>query len=799
MMKAIGGLAFAALAAASAAAAEFHVSPDGDDRNDGSAAKPVKTLQRALDLTRKIEREEDKDIVMRDGFYPFEKPVIFRADDYDVTVRAEHRRKAVLSGAVKLTGWKKDDLNDRFLVAELPFEPVEDVNYMLTCGGEDRPVAVYPEKRRMRFKGGEDKGLIAYGADTFPDGTDLKALDLASVWVEIPQEWATTITRIKGIDTEVRTIALQKKATYPFSRFNQGFRMYNCRLGMTQPGSWMYETTAKKVIYWPREGETAENIDCRITRAGALLITSRTSGVTFRGLVLEGCMKALDLAKANPYAETPILAAIFMGMNSRNVVVDDCEVHHCANTGIYATKPDHCVVRNCHVHDVGGDGINFFDGGDASDVLNCEVNDYGKGAAASMGIHMQLSNVKCIGNHVHHGSGNGVVMWSSNSVFASNELHHVMQRQRDGGGLYGGFKDSVLRDNYVHDIGWPGLYVDEGSQRVLYTGNRFENCGWPIHVHSSQYVTVSNNVFRNDGGFRFSFQGSGHGVFCDNKIYTVEPVKYDSYLASCDFWGRNELYIRQPDGSYKLKETVSLERQKAKTGTFTTAYLDMTRCKVFEKRDSFIDSFLKDAKAPCTMITVSADGFSNNSVPGAGVLTLYDDNYLYFCFWRSYNVLCGYPGMRNFTSVGWGHSDCQRVDFGPEKRLIAFPNGTCEAKGLVCTPKDIRIMEGGRVCLVRIQLASLGVKGAKKKKIRLDLDDSADGLDDMLAGDAQPAQSESDTDEIAPPTDVSGLEIAFNASVWIEDQRELKSVYPVDGENFATGRLKFAEAKEEEQ
>ena len=54
----------AAALAGSSVAAEFYVSPDGDDRNDGSAAKPVKTLQRALDLTRKVEREEDKDIAV---------------------------------------------------------------------------------------------------------------------------------------------------------------------------------------------------------------------------------------------------------------------------------------------------------------------------------------------------------------------------------------------------------------------------------------------------------------------------------------------------------------------------------------------------------------------------------------------------------------------------------------------------------------------------------------------------------------------------------------------------------------
>ena len=779
------------LAVAGFGATEIFVSPAGDDRNDGSAAKPVKTLQRALDLTRKIEREEDKEIVMKDGFYPFEKPVIFRAGDYDVTVRAEHRRKAVLSGSVKLAGWRTDDLDERFLVAELPFEPVEGVNYMMTCGGEDRPVAAYPEKGRMKFKGGSDTGMIAYDADTFPDGADLNGLDLASVWLEIPQEWSTTITPIKENDTEGRTFTLKKKAGMSFEKFNQGFRIYNCRLGMTQPGSWMYEATAKRVIYWPKKGETAENVDCQITRAGVILVAAHSPGVTFRGLVLEGCMKTLDENQANPYSEAPILGAIFIGSSSRNVVVDDCEVHHCAGTGIYATKPDHCVVKNSHVHDVGGDGINFFDGGNASDVLNCEVNDYGKGSAAAMGIHMQLSNVKCVGNHVHHGSGNGVVMWTCNSLFASNELHHVMQRQKDGGGLYGGFMDCVLRDNYVHDIGWPGLYVDEGSLRVLYTGNRFENCWWPIHAHCAQYVTVSNNVFRNDGGYRFSFQGSGHCVFSDNKIYTAEPVRYDSYLSACDFWGRNELYVKQEDGSYKLKETINLERQRQKPGTVNCPFVDADVCRVFNKKGEGDESAFKRMKAPGLQAAVGADGYPNQGVPGASIQTLFDECYAYFWFRRSYNACCGFPGMRNFTSTGWGHSDCSRIDFEGGRSVVISPNGHIETKGgLVVTKKDVKMVDGGNGCLVRIPLASIGVKGAKKMQARLDLDRPEDEeFDNMLADDAKNDSVE--IDKNAPPTDVAGLKVGFNASIWVEDQRELKSAFAVDGENFATGTLTF--------
>ena len=67
MMRELAALLFAAVLAGPSVAAEFYVAPDGDEGNDGLAAKPVKILQRALDLTHKVEREEDEEIVRKDS------------------------------------------------------------------------------------------------------------------------------------------------------------------------------------------------------------------------------------------------------------------------------------------------------------------------------------------------------------------------------------------------------------------------------------------------------------------------------------------------------------------------------------------------------------------------------------------------------------------------------------------------------------------------------------------------------------------------------------------------------------
>ena len=786
-MKIINKLSIlmAATAAMMAAGAEFRISPDGDDTGDGSKAKPVKTLQRAVELARALEREEEKVIVFEDGFYPFEKPVRFVASDYDFTIKAEHPGKAILSGSVKLTGWRQDENDPRLLVADLPFEPEEGALYTLASGSEWCGLASFPEKGRLRYKsaGENNHTYLQYDMKSLPEGVNLSGLDLKSAWLIIPQEWATTRTGIATNDVANGAFILKSKTNMPIGQYNQGFTLMNTRHGVRKPGMWMYEATAKKVVYWPREGETADNLDCEISRAMAIFDVHNTKNMKVSGLVMQGC--AMSFANNNIYSAGPA-NAVFSMKGAYRLEVDNVVIRNTAGGGIAALKPVKCVTRNSHVYNVGGTAIDYIDGGDASDVINCHVHDYGRLNSAACGVGLQISNVKCIGNHIHDGPGNGVVLWSDNSIFASNHLHHVMQVQRDGGGLYGGYNNTLVKDNYVHDIGgWPGLYADEGSQNSVFCGNTFENCWWPTHMHQTQFITVSNNVMKCDRPMRFSFQGSGHGRFCDNKIYTTKPITNDPYLANCDFWGHNEVFVKQEDGSYKSTGLVTLERVKPKPGTMEIyslcgkPELPISATEPADAGELRLAALCGKLEPPISAtdemsfrafgipwnkrgyVGVGEDGYPNPGVPFSSVQIAYDDRYLYVGFERKYNALCGYPAMQNFTSRGWRHCDANRVEFEGGRRITTYPDGTFETndKGNFKMTKDDVKFRGGGACIMRIPLDTLNINGAKPK---------------------EPGK-----------LDVIGCEIKFNAMIWVEDLRELKALYGPDGKNYATGTLKF--------
>lgn len=117
----------AALFCTSAAMAQVtvHVAPSGDDRNPGTEAKPVHSLERAQALVRASNGKDDVTVLLADGTYKLAKPLIFRRADgglngKKVEWRAVEDAKPVISSGVEVTGFASFDEERRIYVATTP-------------------------------------------------------------------------------------------------------------------------------------------------------------------------------------------------------------------------------------------------------------------------------------------------------------------------------------------------------------------------------------------------------------------------------------------------------------------------------------------------------------------------------------------------------------------------------------------------------------------------------------------------------------------------------------------------------
>jgi hypothetical protein len=119
-------LAAALLTATSAfAQVTVHVAPGGDDRNPGTVAKPVRTLERAQTLVRASNAKGDVTVLLAGGTYTLTKPLIFRRADgglngKKVEWRAAEGAKPVISSGIEVTGFASYDEERRIYVAATP-------------------------------------------------------------------------------------------------------------------------------------------------------------------------------------------------------------------------------------------------------------------------------------------------------------------------------------------------------------------------------------------------------------------------------------------------------------------------------------------------------------------------------------------------------------------------------------------------------------------------------------------------------------------------------------------------------
>ena len=709
--------------AAAALAATWFVSPKGDDANDGSKERPVKTVEKAVELSRGLMRDEAKTIVVADGLYCFDKTVRIKRDDADLEIRAEHPGKAVLSGARQVTGWKKDPKDARFLVADFPFAAEQNMLYTLVVNGAMADFACYPEyqsgKKLPYIANYEDasKGnrtVLHYDRRTLPEGYTYEGLDLESVFLDIPQEWASTRTYIATNDWRNGVFHLASRTDMPIGQFNQGYLIRNLRMGMTHPGTWMFEARAGKIYYWPKDGESAANIQTTVSSVKSLFALDGAKNVTFSGLVLEGCKAPF---RYGIYGNKDgILPALIGGGGPNGVRVVGCELRNTSGDGICFVKPYRTTVDGCYVHHLGSSGVRYEDGGSHSAIVDTEICHNGRYSLAVNACALQLREVRFVGNKIHHTTGVGACFWTSDSFVASNEFHHTMQLVRDGGAVYGAMVRTTFLDNYCHDLGeWPGLYNDEGGMDCVYAGNRFENSWWPFHMHDCRSIVFTNNVVTSEYAMRYSFQGSTHCTFKDNVISAKGMITEDVYVENCDVW-ENEVRVLQPDGSYKPAGVVKLERPVLPRKAPASA-VRVTRPPVKQgKKGCEVDNgaFRGPNSVDCNR---DAEGRIAIGVPGATIGCGFDDEFLYLRGYYKYNQFCGYLGSQSLGHV-WGVHDGVKLSFDGFD-VDVFTDGTVVSSDgslhFDTTNSMVRswggVGEGQRLFAVKIPLKRLGVDG----------------------------------------------------------------------------------------
>jgi hypothetical protein len=255
-------LAAIAMSMAASAHASLWVSPGGDDANPGTEERPLRSLERARDVVRTLNRDMSDDItVFVGGEFHLARPVEFGSGDsgsngFNIIYTAAPGEHPVLSGGLRVTGWALADKERNLWSAPAPAGLENTYNVFVNGAPAGRT--------RGRLLAVFTKDAAAAAA-TAPDPT--------AQWKN-----ADDVAFEPSGDEAVWS---ERKGTLPVFVEN-AFELLGA------PGEWYLDRPARRIYYTPRAGEDMATADVEAAVARALIIGLGTLDRPIAGIIFKG-------------------------------------------------------------------------------------------------------------------------------------------------------------------------------------------------------------------------------------------------------------------------------------------------------------------------------------------------------------------------------------------------------------------------------------------------------------------------------------------------------------------------------
>ena len=358
-----------------------------------------KALQQARE-DRRLNGAEDVCIRLQAGTYRLNQTITVRPEDSGIRIVADGN--AVVSGGVKITGWKKQG---RMYVADVPEfngRPLEFRQLWVNGRKADRARDVADFEKMYRIRNIDKKNEILY----VPAAAVKKILGERHAEMVIHEMWCVANLRIKGIKVQGDSAAVtfhQPESHIHFMHpwpspmvtkdgHNSAFYLTNAKSLLDTPGEWYLDAKEQKVYYIPRKGEDMAKADVEAPAVETLMKIEGTPDAPVKGITIEGVtFSYATWMRPSISGHAPLQAGMFMteaykvrpkiirpngdhkldnqgwvGRPAAAVSVrcaedinfKGCTIEHCASTGIdFFEYTKGGSINRSTIRDVGGNGI----------------------------------------------------------------------------------------------------------------------------------------------------------------------------------------------------------------------------------------------------------------------------------------------------------------------------------------------------------------------------------------------------------------------------------------------------------
>ena len=591
---------------------EIWVSPKGNDFNDGTRQSPKATLTAALRQAREWRRTGDDrmqggiTVYMEGGTYALYEPVFIRPEDSGTkesptvirsainektVIRSAADEKAVLSGGISINGWKKQG---KVWVADVPAFNGRPLDFrQLWVNGKKavRARDVEDFEKMNRICSVDEKNEILY----VPAVSIRRLIDnkgnLKTKYAEmvLHQMWCVANLRIRSVEVQGDSVAIRFhqpesriQFEHPWPRpmvttdgHNSAFYLTNARELQDVPGEWYHDIDARKVYYYPREGEKMQEAEVIVPAVETLVRVEGTldrpvchirfEKITFsyttwmrpseKGHVpLQAGMYLTDGYRIDPKMQRNYLnhpldnqgwlgrpAAAVRVVAARQIDFERCRFEHLGSTGLdYEEAVQGGVVRGCLFRDIAGNGLlvgSFspaahethlpYDPADRREVCtqqqinNCYFTEIGNEDWGCLAIAAgYVGDVNIEHNEISEVPYSGISLgwgWTQtvncmrNNRVHANLIHHYAKHMYDVAGIY------TLGSQ-------PKSYVTENCVHSIYKPGYVHDPNHWFYLYTdegSSFITVRDNWTE---GEKYLQNANGPGNVWENNGPKVDSV-----------------------------------------------------------------------------------------------------------------------------------------------------------------------------------------------------------------------------------------------------------------------------------
>ncbi len=530
------------------ASGDYYVSPNGNDDADGSFAHPFKTIEKARDVVRALDKNgrDGITICLMAGEYRVDTIEFTQADsgtaDCPIKYCAYGDGEAVINSGFSLEATDfapvsgamaerlKNGVKSHVLQADLTAcgLSAEELGRLYAIGsytvaslyGEAGPMygELFFNDERMTLARYPDKGSfvrtgeIVYnslGENNAPQGwwgfenppgdvftMDKKTASRAAEWATLEDVWVMGYWWFDWADGSspveaVRGNMLETEyASFFGIREDIPYYFYNVFEELDSPGEYYIDRDSGMLYFYPDGDINVGGIN--ITVALGNILVSNADFLTLEGLTFQGTRgDGLKIeANNNTVRRCSVknIGGTAINANGYNNLISECDICHTGRGGIYLD---------------GGDRVTLTAGNNRAD--NNYIHDWSEVYLTyQAGVKLLGTGNVCSHNEMCNSPHQAITYSGNNHLIEYNELHDVVLQSGDAGVIYAGGDWSqygtVIRYNCLYSIGSGdyrpfGLYSDDGlSGQTMYGNLLLDVPGNGIMLGGGRDLTIKNNV-----------------------------------------------------------------------------------------------------------------------------------------------------------------------------------------------------------------------------------------------------------------------------------------------------------------